>query len=580
MTTAEKEELTAKAKAALAKKDQPREKPEISFPPAGPNDLMKGDPIASWNPRAIAGEEQYIEDARKAGTALDGSDFHSISAGLALKNLLRRDNEKPPGPISQNRRPEPLAQLASEQILPGMIPAGGNLQGPANPEFTSLPALVPEPEGDPTAEMSVVDRLKRIQASNRDAMPQQPPINPEATAIEGQLAGMKPPPQDTGLKGMIGRGLEGFARYGWMDPAKAQTLESSRQQTGVENQRNKQQDLLAQLKQIQDRDRQATMDARQRGLDERDAAYQDVQSKGIQSQIDDHGKPKFGNAAGIGIYNEGTGEVTTPARPPLGPQPQPAMSPERFEQQRKLQRPPAPTNSDYEWVTRDGQPMQIRKGSAQAGDTPYNRGDVERPQGELSGLAQAALRDPTILRGLTPTNRGAIYDELGKSGMVPPSQFLNVINRTIDTLDKLGTAKGKSGAVGAKGPASLFGALDRPVAGTSAGDYRKLIDQAKANLTLPELELMRGLGHMSDAEFNTITNAATTLSQDLSEEAFEAERQRVREAVEKVRLRLSGGQIPHPPPEGGGSNVQRLKRTSKRTGAVEFSEDGGATWHK
>ena len=188
--------------------------------------------------------------------------------------------------------------------------------------------------------------------------------------------------------------------------------------------------------------------------------------------------------------------------------------------------------------------FERRKKGLDGGDQP----------GQLSGLAQAALRDPTILRGLTPTARGAIYNELGKSGQVPPSQFLTVVRRTLDSIQRIKEMPGKSGAIGAKGPMSAFGFKERPFAGSEAGAYRLALDQLKSNLTIPELEMMKGLGHMSDVEFNTIAKAATTLDADQQEKAYDDELNRVEQAMTQIWNRLTGTTAPNPsaPPAAGG----------------------------
>ena len=80
-------------------------KPTLRFPPAGKNDLLKGDPISGWNRRAQEGYRDYIEEARRKGIALDADDFRGVGPHVALRALLRRDitlaslgsKKRPPG---------------------------------------------------------------------------------------------------------------------------------------------------------------------------------------------------------------------------------------------------------------------------------------------------------------------------------------------------------------------------------------------------------------------------------------------------------------------------------------------------
>ncbi len=168
----------------------------------------------------------------------------------------------------------------------------------------------------------------------------------------------------------------------------------------------------------------------------------------------------------------------------------------------------------------------------------------------LSGLAQSILRDPAILRTLTPTDRGKIYEELGRSGQIPQTRFVETVDRGLDTIKSLkAETTGKSGSIGLKNWTSAFGLRDEPAEGSPEADYAFKVKQLISLLTLPELELMKGLGQMSDREFNTLSSAATTLNRDLSEKAFDAEIDRVESSLNEIKNRAgttaqpAGGQI-------------------------------------
>jgi hypothetical protein len=88
-------------------------------------------------------------------------------------------------------------------------------------------------------------------------------------------------------------------------------------------------------------------------------------------------------------------------------------------------------------------------------------------------------------------------------------------------------ASGFAGAVGAKGPASAFGLLERPMGGTDAADFAAAFDTLKSQLTLPELEKMRGQGALSDRDVAMLASGASSLSRAQSEDAFLAELNRL-----------------------------------------------------
>lgn len=103
---------------------------------------------------------------------------------------------------------------------------------------------------------------------------------------------------------------------------------------------------------------------------------------------------------------------------------------------------------------------------------------------------------------------------------------------------------GGTGAVGAKGPASLFGYLDKPMAGTAAADYVSYIDTLKSQLTLPKMEFFKGLGAMSDREFKTLGDSITALNRNMSESTFKKELASVKTTLGAVRARLGGATTP------------------------------------
>jgi hypothetical protein len=88
-------------------------------------------------------------------------------------------------------------------------------------------------------------------------------------------------------------------------------------------------------------------------------------------------------------------------------------------------------------------------------------------------------------------------------------------------------AAGFTGAVGAKGPMSAFGLMERPMAGSSAANFASEFDTLKSQLTLPELEKMRGQGALSDRDVAMLSSGATSLSRAQDETAFLAELNRL-----------------------------------------------------
>lgn len=123
-------------------------------------------------------------------------------------------------------------------------------------------------------------------------------------------------------------------------------------------------------------------------------------------------------------------------------------------------------------------------------------------------------------------------------------QVLDMLDLADQTVDRLETAPGKAGAVGFSFQ-SLMGLLDKPISGTQASDYRRHIDTLKTRLTLPKLDVMKGLGPMSEKEFTAVGDSVTALSHNMSEEEFDRELAQIKanmvEARRKIALAAGGG---------------------------------------
>lgn len=184
----------------------------------------------------------------------------------------------------------------------------------------------------------------------------------------------------------------------------------------------------------------------------------------------------------------------------------------------------------------------------------------------LSPLAQMAMNDPTILDGLTATQRGQVLNEIATSGQQLPNAKQETLSKlaqdalgTINTLESHG---GLKGAVGAKGISSFFGLKGKPVSGTAASDFTAYIDTLKSQLTLPNLQYLRGLGAMSDREFTAISNSVTALNRDMSEKQFKEELGRLKTALQEISSKSTQQQ----------GTIRVRQKASGQTGTIPAGE--------
>lgn len=164
--------------------------------------------------------------------------------------------------------------------------------------------------------------------------------------------------------------------------------------------------------------------------------------------------------------------------------------------------------------------------------------------GELSGMAQYVIGDPSALRTMTATDKGKVYNELGNNKIALQSMARNFSGKAMQTIDDLKSMPGKDAAIGAKGWASGFGIFGEALAGTAERDYAMRVESLIAQVVLPNLDVLRGLGQMSDTEFNTLKAASTSLNRNMSQAAFDKELDRIYAAMKLIRDRPIGYAAP------------------------------------
>ena len=192
----------------------------------------------------------------------------------------------------------------------------------------------------------------------------------------------------------------------------------------------------------------------------------------------------------------------------------------------------------------------------------------------MTALADMVLRNPDLLQGLPPTSRRDVLTTIAASGGDMPNRRRETLKQVLsganETIRKLETLPGFESAVGTPGASSFFGLRSEPLPGSEAADYVRYLDTLKSQLTLPKLELMRGLGAMSDREFKTVSDAVSALDRRMSEKQFKVELQNIKNGMAGAlsTLGMSGGG-----PGGPTGPVQW--RFNPATGKLEPVKGGG-----
>lgn len=161
--------------------------------------------------------------------------------------------------------------------------------------------------------------------------------------------------------------------------------------------------------------------------------------------------------------------------------------------------PAAPTaRPDYEWVVRDGKPVQIQKGTAKPGDRPYDAVAERNQPGTPVTSEYAAER----------------------------------ARRTVESVDAL-LGKVNNWTVG-------YGSMLSGVPESDARNFKAELDTLKANIAFNELTAMReasktggALGQVSNVELALLESALGALDRAQSPQQFREQLIKIRDSVKR-----------------------------------------------
>lgn len=124
-------------------------------------------------------------------------------------------------------------------------------------------------------------------------------------------------------------------------------------------------------------------------------------------------------------------------------------------------------------------------------------------------------------------------DQLKRTQESDASAAFSTIDRTLDTIGRLKTHPGLSGAVG-------FRVGQAAIPGTDAADASALIDQLQSQGFLAEVDKMRGLGALTEAEGKKLTSAIGSLDKNQSEKQFRKNLDDIQKQFDAARSRIEG----------------------------------------
>jgi len=108
----------------------------------------------------------------------------------------------------------------------------------------------------------------------------------------------------------------------------------------------------------------------------------------------------------------------------------------------------------------------------------------------------------------------------------------------LDTLNRIATHPGKSSAVGFGGTTASM------IPGTNAAGFASQLETFKAQVFLPQVQNLKGMGALSDAEGKRLTAAIGALDQKMKPAEFDSQLAIIKNDLNKARARVTGAPMP------------------------------------
>lgn len=152
-----------------------------------------------------------------------------------------------------------------------------------------------------------------------------------------------------------------------------------------------------------------------------------------------------------------------------------------------------------------------------------NKSDIAQIMG---GLRQQGLEDKKAEK--------TAKEDAQKAGVVAS------FDGALETVDRLAAHPGKTAAVGFGGKTTSM------IPGTNAAGFAAQLETFKAQVFLPQVQALKGMGALSDAEGKKMSAAVGALDQSMKQSEFDSQLAIIKNDLKKARARVSGGKTPEP----------------------------------
>jgi hypothetical protein len=182
-------------------------------------------------------------------------------------------------------------------------------------------------------------------------------------------------------------------------------------------------------------------------------------------------------------------------------------------------------------------------------------------QMQLEGRQQIA----TIAQGIQQQSLNLRQEAADEKKRALEQQKLGVVSSfdsAIDTLDTIAKHPGKKAAVG------FGGAQLSMIPGTYAAGFAAQLETFKAQTFLPQVQALKGMGALSDAEGKKFTAAVGALSQSMKQSEFDAQTAKIKGDLVAARSRV-GTSMQNAPSAPASTTPVATKRFNLQTGQLE-----------
>jgi hypothetical protein len=153
-------------------------------------------------------------------------------------------------------------------------------------------------------------------------------------------------------------------------------------------------------------------------------------------------------------------------------------------------------------------------------------------------------------------------DEKKKAAEQQKLGIVSSFDSALDTLDTISKHPGKKAAVG------FGGAQLSMIPGTDAAGFAAQLETFKAQTFLPQVQALKGMGALSDAEGKKLTAAVGALSQSMKQSEFDAQVAKIKRDLEAARSRV-GTSMQNAPSAPAPTTPVATKRWNPQTGQLE-----------